>query len=172
MNQRNSRYCLAALTLIVIASLFPWVATAGDQIDLRSVSEEDPPAVCPRGYVVKGIRCSGGYCDNKTLRCQRYRAVSPRYEWSDWFSEEAPAQQTNSGGFVSGLACSGAYCDNLRLQFVFDESGLRNSGFCRFTPSFSEEQGYRECPAGHYLSGVKCDGSYCDNIALYCCRPR
>ena len=139
-------------------------------VDLRPTSEEQPPAICPRGYVVKGIRCSGSYCDNKTLRCAYYGPSAPRYEWSPWFSEEGTAEQTASGAFVAGIACDGGWCDNLRLRFVRDET-LGDAGMCLWTRPFSEEQGYRECPADMYVAGVRCSGRYCDNLALRCCRP-
>src|SRR5690349_22584127 len=35
-------------------------------------------------------------------------------------------------------------------------------------PWVSEEQGYRECPPNHLIAGLACQGSYCDNLSLYC----
>jgi hypothetical protein len=147
------------------------VATAQERVDLPSFSEEDPPSLCPPGYVVKGIRCSGGRCDNKSLRCQRYRSRGARHYWSDWFSEERPSMMASDRGFMAGLACSGGWCDNLRIRFV-EDPGLGTPRDCRWTDWFSEEQGYRECPSGRLVTGLGCRGGYCDDIRLYCCRAR
>ncbi|MCP4288199.1 MAG: hypothetical protein GY792_27810 [Gammaproteobacteria bacterium] len=143
-------------------------------VDMPSFSEEDPPSICPSGYLVKGVRCSGHYCDNKSLRCQRNESVLNVNEshWSQWFSEERsrrrPEKVKSNEHFVAGLACSGSYCDNLRVFFM---KGRKMAQNCSWTKAFSEEQGYRECPSGKFVSGLKCSGSYCDNIRLYCCRP-
>jgi len=36
----------------------------------------------------------------------------------------------------------------------------------------SEETGPAECNAGDYVSGIRCTGSYCDNITITCSRLR
>ncbi len=159
---------LAILLIAITTGLR--VAAAGEWY-LPSFSEEDPPSLCPSGYVVKGIRCSGRYCDNKSLRCQRYRPKSPDYRWSGWFSEDRPSEERSKDEFVTGLACSGRYCDNLRIRFVKDR-GLGQPRSCRWTAWFSEEQGYRECSSSRFVASLGCSGKYCDNIRLYCCRSQ
>lgn len=136
-------------------------------------SEEQRPASCPRGQAVKGIECSGRYCDNKRLYCCDYTNGGrvdkyARFKLSDWFSEEKNGRAINRDGFVSGLACKGRYCDNLRITFVESRS-LTNRGQCERTDWFSEEEGFRECPRGKFAAGIYCAGRYCDDIKLYCC---
>lgn len=42
---------------------------------------------------------------------------------------------------------------------------------CKFTHFFSEESSAGQiCPSGYVVTGIKCDGDFCDNKQLQCCR--
>lgn len=79
-------------------------------------------------------------------------------------------------GVVSGVRCSGRYCDNLSLEcgepVKFAASGTLNVAAtnCGWTQnSYSEEQGSVDFGYNRYVVGVKCEGSYCDNLRFYVC---
>jgi len=134
------------------------------------VSEETSPAFCPQDFAVKGIWCSGPYCDNKNLNCcpLSIPASSGSAYWSAWFSEEPPGTSFLTGGALTGLQCSGKYCDNISV--LTRPLQQHNSSQCYQTPYFSEEgEGYMECHGNFFVAGLSCQGSYCDNIALLCC---
>jgi hypothetical protein len=74
-------------------------------------------------------------------------------------------------GFVQGMTCSGRYCDDVTLQCC--GTGLRALPPV-YTPWFSDNTGGdlgpnpQLCPEGHYMSGLACRGSYCDDMRLAC----
>ncbi len=146
------------------------------------VSEEGTGRVdCPAGYVVKGIKCSGEYCDNKVLYCCKYmKGIDNQANtWpSQWISEEsgrrtdyAGSQYTRTDGFVVGIECHGQYCDNVRMWYVTTPNLTNTGRDCRFLPDISEEgPNEARCPDGYFVAGMSCRGGYCDNIGLYCCQ--
>jgi PKD repeat protein len=149
------------------------------------VSEEGRGRVdCPQGYVVRGITCSGQYCDNKELICCKYmEGIDDQANtWpSQWISEEsgprsgyAGNRYTRSDGFVIGLECHGQYCDNVRMWYVTTPNLTNTGRGCDFLPEISEEGGANEarCPDGYFVAGMSCRGAYCDNIGLYCCQAQ
>ncbi len=149
---------------------------AGDCVELREVSEEEPPAQCPPGYLVKGMGCRGRYCDDKRLTCCRYRAgesEAPECRPGPYdVSEEPPHDRFRSdSGFLCGVGCSGRYCDAVR-PWIADDPILVNSGRCYETPFISEEPPdlYRRCRGEDWwVAGLRCKGRYCDALALVCC---
>lgn len=141
-----------------------------------SFSEEGSASErCPSGFVVTGLRCSGSYCDNLSLRCCPYQATADTAAaigLSAPFSEEGSAQATVTNAWVSGATCSGKYCDNLVLHYL-STAKLSHTGQCSWSEWVSEEgSGERLCADGTYVAGMKCKGSYCDNMSLYCCGGR
>ena len=133
------------------------------------VSDETMPAICPNGYLMKGITCRGKRCDDKYIRCCRSKRglVHNNTFWSGWFSEEANNTRFYPDGVLIGLACNGGYCDNLNLYAMPMVTGKSSS--CFRMNFYSEEQGYGECPDYYVVSGITCTGDNCDNIALFCC---
>ncbi len=161
----------AALWSAIISLIFLFASTISAQEHIGPVSEENRPAACSNGFVLKGIICSGAYCDNKILICEQYQNgvdTRARHRWSKQFSEERPGYDLSMTEFVSGLACSGSYCDNIRLRYI--SGNLRNTQQCQWTAFFSEEApSSAQCDAGKYVAGLKCSGAYCDNLSLFCC---
>lgn len=94
------------LAVVLSTAIGTSARAARDWIDLRSFSDEDSLSVCPRGYAVAGIRCSGDRCDNESLRCKRYgsRGTRPASRCSDWLSEEQRDGEWSDSEFVAGLA--------------------------------------------------------------------
>ncbi|MFK0570621.1 zinc-dependent metalloprotease family protein [Endozoicomonas sp.] len=122
--------------------------------------------MCPDGYFVTEIKCSGRYCDNKNLKCSKIPGmfVGDATQSSGYFSEEGTNYYKHDGKVVVGIRCKGRYCDNLSLIL---RDVLDTGGNGTWTKSFSEEQGYGSCGNG-YVAGVRCSGRYCDNLRLYC----
>jgi len=143
-----------------------------DCVTLSAISEETEPRLCPAGYAVKGVKCSGFYCDNKILECcnhpEPHRQFQPG-EWSSWFSEERRGRENyehRKSMVVVGLKCKGSFCDNISLQFA-EAPGFTH---CNQTSFFSEEgSGSMQCLGNAFVSGMECKKPYCDDIALYCC---
>lgn len=65
-----------------------------------------------------GLACSGGYCDNISLRCSRLVGSSTgECEWLGWYSEEQGPFDLPPGYFLKGIECDGGYCDNKRYLY-------------------------------------------------------
>lgn len=138
--------------------------------------------VCPMGYALKGIQCSGQFCDNKRLWCWPVRSFSGGGDFKNFFSEEQYSNYNTVWdnyhfdlGLVTGMRCSGRYCDNISLRKSSTSRILKTSS-CQQSPFFSDEwEAGRNvgniyvCPGERVVGGVTCQGSFCDNISLYCC---
>jgi hypothetical protein len=126
----------------------------------------------PDGFLARGLRCRGRYCDDVGLFAVPAGAsTTSASSWTDGFSEEDTNYRVCDGnGFVTGLRCSGKYCDNLQLRCASLANKPQRTG-CYWTASVSEEDGGRfVAPEPTYVAGVSCNGRYCDNLNLYVCR--
>jgi hypothetical protein len=142
-----------------------------DQVSEEGTGERE----CPSGYALRGLRCSGSYCDNKDMLCCPYLggAADPTSKEmiSRPISEEFP-NSLQSKRFFNGLICTGPYCDNIQpLQF---KSGrLVNTRDCRWTVWQTEREGqWLDCQLGRFAAGIRCQDEYCGDIALQCCTAR
>lgn len=130
---------------------------------------------CAYGYAMKGIQCTGRYCDNKRLLCASYMTAEDqqaKYGWYGWLSEESSRNSYYSTSrFFSGLACSGKYCDNIAFELL-SSPYLENLNQCRTRPYISEEQRGESCQEGQFVAGIQCSGKYCDNVSLICCNAK
>jgi hypothetical protein len=85
------------------------------------ISEERPNNQfrCPSNSVAVGMRCSGRYCDNISLRCDPVNRNLTGCRWSDWISEESGGSRRNwvswPGRYLVGVQCRGSYCDDRRF---------------------------------------------------------
>lgn len=140
---------------------------------LARVSEEgEGKRQCPSGYGLRGLRCSGEYCDDKDLLCCPYLEGAPdpaaKALSSRLMSEEFP-NTLQSKHFLGGLACTGLYCDNI-MPFQFKSSRLVNTRQCEWSPWSSEQpDAWLDCAPGRLASGIRCRSDYCGEVALYCC---
>lgn len=77
--------------------------------------------------VVTGIRCSGDYCDNVSVRCAKVVRATPQgisdvpvsinsCNWTNPISEETPSYVSWTN-FMSGVLCLGDYCDDKQLLY-------------------------------------------------------
>ncbi|MFK0572600.1 NPP1 family protein [Endozoicomonas sp.] len=126
--------------------------------------ERSGKQMCPKGYVVTGVKCKGRYCDNKQLKCSEMPGleISGPVQSSPYFSEERRNFYKHDGKVVVGMSCKGRYCDKVSLQL---RDGRGTGG--AWKKAFSEESGQGYCGSG-YVAGVRCTGRYCDNLSLYC----
>ena len=85
-------------------------------------SEKTGSVFCPEGYVLRGLDCSGSYCDNKSMYCcpsKNRDDPDGRTSWTGWFYEERPIHLAiSAAGFVAGMKCEGSYCDNITLFMI------------------------------------------------------
>ena len=149
-----------------------------ERIPLAALSEENGPRYCPQGSAVVEVGCSGRYCDNLHLVCERYARETPlghrdvdAHQWSGWYSEEdgghppgwlSPAPVT---GFIAGVDCRGDYCDDVRVD---TDATLTPAGPGASVSVVSEETAPARCPSGQFVTKLLCSGSYCDNLSVWC----
>lgn len=93
-------------------------------------------------------------------------------------SEETPPKSCGAQ-LLDGITCSGRYCDNIGLKCGPRVYNVYN---WQWTRHVSEESGGRmncnvrnpfdqvDAPAGEpaFITGISCNGSYCDNVSLEC----
>jgi len=87
------------------------------------VSEEQPAGVsCPVGYVMDGLRATGSYSDNVSIRCSptTFPPQGVNCKWMPPFSEENGGTQWfdyDPANYAVGVAvavkCAGSFCDNM-----------------------------------------------------------
>ena len=125
--------------------------------------------------------CSGSYCDDMYLFCgsvpQGFATNGVDRGWTIYVSEEGggPAALCPSGAIVDGIRATGSYADNVSVHCTgasFPSQGTN----CKWTPWFSEEQGGQTFTGPGLRSavalGVRCSGSYCDNMSYFVCEPK
>lgn len=132
-------------------------------------SDEYPPVTCGAGSLAIGFDCDGSNCDNLQLRCQPTTGLTfGSRTWTSYFSEESTSYRTCGGnGFVTGLSCRGGDCDDMSLECTTTN---RPGTGCLWSAWFSEEDPTFTVPSGHYIKGMQCSGSRCDNVRAYYCR--
>lgn len=89
---------------------------------------------------------------------------------ADWgsrgTSEEYPPLTASNQTLINRLFCSGSFCDTTWINTV---RTYRNFGANYWTPYFSEEgTNYGICSGSGFVTGVSCNGSYCDNVSIQC----
>ena len=96
-----------------------------------------------------------------------------KFSFGPWISEEEPDNSfLFPDGFIVGFECAGDDCDRM-LPKVLTSQLIQNSGYCRQTPYFSEEDGKAfVCDPGYFVAGFRCNDDYCDNISLSCCQAK
>jgi len=143
-----------------------------------SFSEENGGYSMEMPGPINEIQCFGSRCDKKKLisiaSTSQPIIRSNNYYWTNWFSEErSHHEDCKDDHVVTRIQCSGGRCDNMRLKCSTLESGyLVENAVTMNTGFFSEEQRSRQCRNGYYVTGMECNGSQCDNIALHCTRVK
>ena len=86
--------------------------------------------------------------------------------WTDSFSEENPPSICPAGHAVKGIRCDGRNCDRKRLQCCRYMSGFDRTASYRWSQWVSEERPGREVSRDEFVSGLACQGRYCDNLRI------
>ncbi len=114
---------------------------------------------CGSDYAVDGMRADGEFADNLSLGCSPWifgslpgDGDSANSYWSDWFSEEG-----DSG--VDETRCA-IYPDGRRECDTIPTGSNLHVCFGGFGP---KEKGV--------ITGMACDGAFCDNLSVQCKRP-
>ncbi|MEM7585624.1 MAG: hypothetical protein AAF560_19705 [Acidobacteriota bacterium] len=145
-------------------------------VNLPRFSEEHVEGrQCPSGYAVRGFGCLGDYCDDKVLMCCPYLGGEPdpttKGGQARWVSEEFP-NVTTFKKYTHGMDCRGPYCDAIQPR-TFKSSRIKATKACEWTPWVSNDPtGWVECSPGSFMSGVRCQGDYCADLAIYCCEAQ
>jgi hypothetical protein len=137
-----------SLIIMLGLSLLPVEGGAGDWTGWTS--EEKGPLYCNWHYGATGFRCNGRYCDNVALHCSYVPLDHRTTYWSNYFSEEGATD-------LEVQKCvdtpNGGYCESLLVG--------RNFHYC--FGGLGHNKGI--------VTGIRCSGSYCDNISLECTKP-
>lgn len=132
-------------------------------------SEEFPPLQCDSTYVINGLECSGGFCDNIRVNCTNTGVAQGASYFTSTFSEEGTNYRyCGANEWVTGIACYGSSCDNVALECTSIPS--RTVGACAWSAYITDGSGPFQAPAGYYVRGAQCRGSFCDDMRFYYCR--
>lgn len=94
--------------------------------------------------------------------------------WQAYISEESGDTITNTAncasGGVTGMRCRGWYCDDVGIKCtsISDTGARENFGYWISEENKDGYQNEFRCPQGYVVSGAKCAGGYCDNLAFSC----
>jgi hypothetical protein len=185
--------------LLVMASAFtaktagawwtPWIS------EENGVATCDDFEEAARGFGCSGKYCDNVQLLCDVLPFGAFPDTENRY-WTGYFSEEHDQYSTwysggwypwdnenyevcygwdTTPGLVTGIDCSGSYCDNIRLectqivQLVYGVPYWLGVTNCSWSGWYSEEQGSVDFGWNRFITGVECQGSYCDNKRFYVC---
>lgn len=125
-----------------------------------------------------GMKCSGGHCDNKQLRWTTKfggivnndpKLVRRISEENDHGKGQYNEARCPANKIVCKIWCSGDNCDNMDVHCCTLKDGWTVTSDAALSGWFSEENGgTKDCGGDRYVTGVKCSGSYCDNVELWC----
>lgn len=165
-------------------------------IDSGYISDEKgrDRATCGPDQVGYGGQCRGKYCDDFLWKCSgvtdplgRKYKVTGLSDFTRKTSDGRPPAICNRNRVMVGVDCDGRYCDDMKIQCASLEFAdyapeiLADSEIqfaetpeegCEWTPYFSEENLGESCPAGSFPRGLACEGRFCDDVAIYCCKGK
>lgn len=135
---------IPSFACLAVGVLLPITAFAGSWTGWVSEENGSPPALCASGTeAARGLDCYGGYCDDVRLYC-----------------ESLPY---------------GITVDSYDFTDFFSEEDdgigrVTSEGWYRYDNSFSHVCKY--AGSAGIVTGIRCSGGNCDNIALECATPR
>jgi hypothetical protein len=143
------------------------------------LSEVNAPGFCGGDEGAMGFACSEDYCDEVQLTCAHVQAGAQldysTTKWSHYFSEEgAPTKDRYlCDGIVTGIDCDKKHCDSLSLECTRPAAGWTLTD-CQWSDDrgaawLSEEHGGTYNFMGKWITGVECDGDYCDKKRFHVC---
>jgi hypothetical protein len=171
---------------------FHWTPYISEENGAATCDDWDEAA---RGFGCSGKYCDNARLLCDTLPFEAWPDTNNRY-WTRYFSEEhdAYSEWSSAGwypwsnenyevchassatpGLVTGIDCSGSYCDNLSLectqivQLVYGVPHWLGVTNCSWSGWYSEEQGSVDFGWNRFITGVECQGSYCDNKRFHVC---
>ena len=192
----KNAHALATMLALAVSPLAA-LSAAAETFQPDAISDETRAALCPPGFAIVDLSCTGRYCDNVQALCSRFATKgAPRQGeqyWTDWFSEESSSttqefdgstwpKLRNAYSLAVGIQCRGSYCDDIRLRMELIHPSASASGgvtmdskaekpVCRVSRrTISEEtMEVRVQPPMSFIRRVGCSGSYCDNLRFETC---
>ena len=166
---------LFALAIVTVSSGAPQAVRHGRVIFSQTFSEE-PRSTGNSGVhtsPIVGIKCSRSYCDDKQLILGAEGGIvgtSLAHKTRRFSEARGGHARCPTGMVVNSIFCFGSYCNDMILacdRIVAPGYTVSRTNFHE-SRRFSEEQKEGRCRDGFYLRGIKCFGSYCDDLVLDC----
>lgn len=131
------------------------------------ITDEDPPASCPRDQLLTGTGCAGVRCDQVRLACSDRDATTAEVYWSTWISEEAPnnVHLCPFDQFVTDIDCDKKWCDNISIACA--ETDLDKHD-CAWT-SYALPGTMIDVADDQAIAGIQCAGPNCEKIRAWVC---
>ncbi len=112
---------------------------------------------------------------NPTGAKQTTRSLQPLpgyVGWSNYTSEEYQPLTASNPQTITAFQCTGSYCDNIRLNYFYYTKPNIRYGASVWSRYFSEEgDNWLICNGtDSFMTGLSCNGSYCDNVSIQCTR--
>jgi hypothetical protein len=149
----------------------------------RWLSEATAAGLCDWHAGAIGFACSDEFCDEVQLTCAHVQHVQAGAQldhsttkWSPYyFSEEGAPKwdRYHCDGIVTGIDCDKKHCDSLALECTRPAAGWVLTD-CQWSDQagaawLSEEDGGVYNFMGKWITGVECDGRYCDKKRFHVC---
>ncbi|MEM7059847.1 MAG: hypothetical protein AAF557_19850 [Pseudomonadota bacterium] len=120
---------------------------------------------------VRGLKCKGDYCWGNSLLCGPGVIADQAgdVQWSAPISNNTPNTfyMCKPGRVITAMKCEGTYCSHVSVKCSPVKYELSN---CDWTNYVSEEAGNNtiDLPT-KLMTGIGCNGAYCDNKNFYAC---
>ncbi|MBZ0218173.1 MAG: hypothetical protein K8F25_16575 [Fimbriimonadaceae bacterium] len=106
------------------------------------------------------------------IACFALFAISAAQAQEQTTTDGRPPIICRNGALVSGLLCEGSYCDDITMRCDRNIREVRRHFWTRFVHR-PGTGGLALCatrfgPTKGFMSGIACEGDWCDNIALQC----
>ena len=164
------RITLVPLMVAVVAAVLatPHPSAAQELGELKTYpngpTAADKDIRCRNGEALKGILCNTDDCDKKRIVCQVYS------ETVDTSTErELVRMQENEKIELSDFAYGIDDRDNLVSPFSLSTDLLARRDNCSWV-SASGTNHDRICGESRLVTGVSCDGEFCEDLEIQCCR--
>jgi len=140
-------------------------------------NEQNGASMCPKGYVLAGVRCEHDRCGEMWRYCQKpfnFELHEDDSEWTEFANHDSSEQYCKEGYVANGFQCEGKKCDSIKLNCVKFHNVIAMVVYgepkCTWGPWFSNEGNWKTSSVTNMASvALRCRGWHCDDLSLYQC---